>query len=50
MIKPFWEYLDKDDLGFALLGLGIVVVALIVLFLLERKISKRRSNQNRGGT
>jgi len=42
MIKPFWQYLDKDDLGFALVGLGIVVVALIVLFFLERKINKHR--------
>ena len=41
MIKPIWEYLDKSDVAFALAGLGIVILAFLVCFLLERKMKKK---------
>jgi positive regulator of sigma E activity len=48
-MKPIWKYLDTSDVTFALVSLGIVAVAFIVMFLLERKINKRRDNQSSGG-
>jgi hypothetical protein len=45
MIKPIWEFLDTNDLAFALICLVVIAAAFFVVFLLERKAKQRHSKR-----